>query len=164
MIGKILSHFPRLYKIFNRLCDSYDIYRHNQNDADVLNKSPRLKVIRDFYGENNNIKIEENCTGCISIRIRGRNNTITIGSNCYFGSGCSLWIEGKDSSISIGRNTTMTHSNHLNCQEASRKIEVGDDCMISNNVIIRTSDSHPIYDENGNRVNSPMDIHIGKHV
>ena len=44
-------------------------------------------------------------------------------------------------------------------------IVIGEDCMISNHVIIRTSDSHPIYSlESKERINPAKDIHIGNHV
>lgn len=37
--------------------------------------------------------------------------------------------------------------------------------MFSNHIIVRTSDSHPIYDmATGNRINPAKDIYIGDHV
>lgn len=59
----------------------------------------------------------------------------------------------------------MTMRVHLNCQENSRRIIIGEDCMLSNNIIIRTSDSHPIYDRNTKcRINPPKDVKIDNHV
>lgn len=44
-------------------------------------------------------------------------------------------------------------------------IMIGNDCMFSNNIIIRTSDSHPIYDKNTKqRINHPQSVIIGNHV
>ena len=36
--------------------------------------------------------------------------------------------------------------------------------MLSNTIIIRTSDSHPIYNNEGVRINPAKSIHIGDHV
>lgn len=44
-------------------------------------------------------------------------------------------------------------------------ITVGNDCMFSNNIIIRTSDAHTIYDlQTNERLNPAKDIIIGNHV
>ena len=42
-------------------------------------------------------------------------------------------------------------------------INVGDDCMISSNVIIRTGDSHSILDRNYARINRAANVTIGDH-
>ena len=36
--------------------------------------------------------------------------------------------------------------------------------MFSNNIIVRTSDSHPIYDNKRNRINPAKSVIIGEHV
>ena len=46
----------------------------------------------------------------------------------------------------------------------SKKITVGNDCMFSNKIQLRTSDSHSILDENAKRINLGGDIEIGNHV
>ena len=46
----------------------------------------------------------------------------------------------------------------------SKKISIGNDCMFSNKVQLRTSDSHSILDENTKRINPGNDIEIGNHV
>lgn len=44
-------------------------------------------------------------------------------------------------------------------------IVVGMDCMFSNNIIVRTSDSHPIYSMvDGKRINPASNVTIGNHV
>lgn len=99
-----------------------------------------------------------------TIRIRGNNCKIVIGDNCHIGPGCSFWMEGDDMSIVIGSHTSFTHSVHFCAQEAGRRIEVGEDCMFSFHIVVRTSDSHPIYDETGARLNPAADVAVGKHV
>ncbi len=74
-------------------------------------------------------------------------------------------MEGDNISITIGKGTSFTHTVHFCAQEDNVRIVVGEDCMFSNNIIVRTSDSHPIYDAITNqRINNPADVIIGKHV
>lgn len=54
---------------------------------------------------------------------------------------------------------------HINAQEDGTSIIIGEDCMFSNNIIVRTSDSHPILDiTTGERLNKADNIQIGNHV
>lgn len=54
---------------------------------------------------------------------------------------------------------------HINAQENNSKIIIGKDCMFSNHIIIRTSDSHPIIDvKTGERTNPAKNVIIGEHV
>ena len=96
--------------------------------------------------------------------IHGDNNKIIIGKNVLIGSGCSLWIEGCNSVIEIGDDSTFTKNVHLCAQENSVSIKIGSDCMFSNSIIVRTSDSHPIYNNEGNRTNPAKNVVIGNHV
>lgn len=131
-------------------------------------RSPLARIHRDCIGSHNRILIGEDCViRSLRIRIRGSNNTVTLGDHLWIGPDSSLWIEGNDCSIVIGDHTTMTARCHLNVQENGRSIELGSDCMLSNNIVIRTSDSHPIYDNSvggGTRLNPAKDVLIGKHV
>lgn len=46
-----------------------------------------------------------------------------------------------------------------------KSITIGDDCMFSSSIYIRTSDEHPIIDiESGERINHAKDIVISDHV
>ena len=53
----------------------------------------------------------------------------------------------------------------MNVQENGMVIKVGNDCMFSNTIVVRTSDSHPIYSLSSNeRINDPAPVSIGNHV
>ena len=58
----------------------------------------------------------------------------------------------------------MTRDVHICAQEDKTMIDIGCDCMFSNNIIIRTSDSHPIFDNTGVRINPAQNVKIGNHV
>lgn len=99
-----------------------------------------------------------------AIRIRWNNNHLIINEGCVIGKGCSFWLEGNENTIEIGKNTTMTMRCHFNAQEHGTRIIIGEDCMFSNNIIVRTSDSHPIYNDSGERINIAKDVLLGSHV
>lgn len=74
-------------------------------------------------------------------------------------------MEGNDIVIHIKGGTTITYGVHFCAQEDGTKIVIGSDCMLSNTIAIRTSDSHPIYDiKTGTRLNDASDVIIGNHV
>ena len=80
---------------------------------------------------------------------RIKNTTFSVYSN-------SKIIVGKN--ISIGGGIISTNY-------SDRSLIVGDDCMFSYDILIRTSDSHTIYDVATKKVlNSNRDVKIGNHV
>lgn len=161
-IKEIIKKHHGLYVIANRILSIITLI---SGGVKIINHgNGRFK--KDVYGKNNSVYIGygtmiHNCT----IQIRGNNNKIIIGCNCMLRNRISFWITGNNCSIILGNGITFQHSNHFNCQEDGCSIVVGDDCMFSNNIIVRTSDSHPIYDMNtGKRLNLAKDIRIGNHV
>lgn len=132
----------------------------------ILINSGYALLKKDIRGSENTIIIEEDCAlHDVFIRIRGNNNRIVFDKDCKVGNNCSFWMEGNNIEIHVGKGTTFTHSVHFCAQEDNTKIIVGSDCMFSNNITVRTSDSHPIYDSHTNeRINKAKDVYIGQHV
>lgn len=123
-------------------------------------------IRKDIIGSNNEILIGQGThLNKPTFRIRGCNNKITIGKNCSIGPNCSFWMEGNNIQISVGDNSSFTLRCHFNAQEDNSYIKIGNDCMFSNTIIVRTSDSHPIYDiETGMRINNAKSVIINDHV
>lgn len=161
--GKLLFKNRTLYGFYlylRRICCNIKSTYTIQND------SFWTRIVKDIQGSGHRIIIGKGCRICDAvIRIRGKNNTLIIGENCYIGPDCSFWMEGENIQITVGDNTTFTRLCHLNAQENNSRISVGTDCMFSNNIILRTSDSHPIFDiDTGCRVNGPADVTVKEHV
>ena len=148
-----------LYSVLAKL-----FYRRTGKAHFVIRGSARLK--KDIQGKDHSVFVAKGCfLEDAVIRIRGERNSLVFGENCMIGPGCSFWMEGNDISVVIGAGTTFTRNVQVNAQEAGSHIEIGEDCMFSNHIIVRTSDSHPIYDlETGVRLNPPQDVKIGDHV
>ena len=142
----------------------YPIIGHSNS---FNNNGILYKIEKDIIGNNNSVIIGNHSILRESfIRIHGNNNKIIIMDNCKIGKGSSFWIDGDDNKIIIRNKTTFTQFVHLCAQEKGTSIDIGEDCMLSNNIIIRTSDSHPIYSmgENCIRLNHAKSIRIGSHV
>lgn len=143
-------------------------------------------------GNNNVIEIGENSEiygdGNLVFNINGNNNHIRIGSNCHINNsqvyilgnnnkviledhlscyGAEFNIRQDGNIISIGKGTTFHgragYPVHIVADEGTG-IYVGEDCMFSKDIQIRSSDSHSIVDLSGKRLNRPENVNIGNHV
>ena len=158
---KRISFLRRLYQLYNNFLNK-DLFSHRAKVENLGYGSYRKMII----GSCNKIIVGKNtCMSNTLFHIIGHNNRIHIGANCTIGPGCSFWMEGDNIEVSIGDGCTFTWMVHLNAQESGHKILIGKDCMFSNHIIVRTSDSHPIYSINTNeRINPAKDVIIGTHV
>lgn len=97
-----------------------------------------------------------------SIYFKGNNNTLHIccGTHLHNASFC---FEDDSNIIDIGEGVTSEGGLLLAACE-SCKIIIGDDCMFSNNIQVRTSDSHSILNREGIRINKASDLTLRKHV
>ncbi|WP_223531067.1 acyltransferase [Pseudomonas sp. GL-R-19] len=115
-------------------------------------------------GKNNTVKIGENCNiRALKISIQGTDNTIEIDSNCNLNGAINIGIIGTGRKVKIGKNCTI-NGMFLNCRD--QDIYIGDDCLLSNEIKIRSSDAHKIFDsETKTQINLPHSpVVIGNHV
>lgn len=84
--------------------------------------------------------------------------TITLGGKCKFGNGMKLCCEGN---LHLGSNITFTGNSHIYCKKS---IIIGNNSLISWDVLIMDNDSHDILDENNIIINAPKEISIGNDV
>lgn len=118
----------------------------------------------DINGKNNVIIVGRkarlfNC----KIKIIGDGNRLEIKGGSTIISNTSFWMQHGANEIVIGHDTTIEGA-HMAAIECT-KISVGDDCMFSNDIEIRTGDSHSIVDiAEQKRINPSEDVIIGSHV
>lgn len=154
----ILSSF-----IYNS-CNKNKIKKHGKNIV-INNKRCFLKNVK-FNIEGNNIRITigdytrlEKC----QFIIKGNNHNLTIGNNCML-LNSNFWFEDDTCEININDKVTCTGALFA-LVEPNSKIDIGQDCMFSHDIELRTSDSHSIIDINtNNRINPAKNIKIGNHV
>lgn len=118
-------------------------------------------------GSKNKVCIGKSKLRQCHIKIKGENNTLTIGNKCSL-RGMHILIIGDNNVIDIKNNVSINASNIqptiINAAGGS-KISIGENTLMSNNIEIHSSDYHGIYSlESGARINHEMDITIGNHV
>tara|TARA_R110001606_G_scaffold298278_2_gene446092 strand:- start:6236 stop:6889 length:654 start_codon:yes stop_codon:yes gene_type:complete len=97
------------------------------------------------------------------VRLYGENNAIEIGSDVRFKSGKLYMLQTSGQHIRLGNKTTVEGAYLLVDEAAS--IDVGNDCMLSTDIIIRVGDKHSILDlSSGERINPAKDVVVSDHV
>jgi acetyltransferase-like isoleucine patch superfamily enzyme len=144
----------------------------------------KLKSISNFKDElDNSITCGENVLlNNFEVRLRDKNSKLTIGSNVRFDSGAiematnstleigsNVHIRGQifvgwGCHVKIGSNFTVTNNLTLKAGEHAN-ITIGDDCLFASDIVIRSTDGHPIYDaRTKKRLNDAAPVTIGNHV
>jgi acetyltransferase-like isoleucine patch superfamily enzyme len=134
-------------------------------------------------GAHNRIQLGNSLLTRTTIRIQGDGNSLVIGDGCRLHDlkilmiGDSLCVEISDhcqlrgkikaedagSHIAIGAGTTMENT-YLGAYEGTT-LRIGNDCMLAEQVGIRTGDMHSILDAaTGQRLNPSESIEIEPHV
>ncbi len=117
------------------------------------------------YGNNNRIVFAESVyrISNINISIYGDDNQILIGEN-FATDGLCFSVEDNNNKIIVGKNCHGGGHSELAAIEGTHII-LGDDCMLSANITIRTGDSHSVLDAlTRERINKSKSVVIGNHV
>ena len=158
-----------------QLLEANPCFQVNNNERTnniILAKDKEYKAnfIIDFSkAENCKLYLGSNILGKIKIVFFGNNSIIYIGDNCKLN---QLRIRSKQNNdfIAIGEGVTTSGENIWTSGggegSSNPALIIGDDCMFANNVVIRNSDAHPIFDlESDLQINMPTNIvHIEPHV
>lgn len=100
--------------------------------------------------------------GAIRLDVMGKNNTIIIEDSVSYKRG-HLRVVGDNQTFQIGKGTTIEKCYFLCAEDCN--ITVGENCMFSYEIVIRTTDAHSVLDlETRERINKAESISIGNHV
>jgi acetyltransferase-like isoleucine patch superfamily enzyme len=129
--------------------------------AGVLARGPRGWATCDGAGSLIYVGERTSLQNCM-LRVQGRNCIVVIAEGCRIKQ-LELVVRRENSVVWIGPGTTWESGIVLN--STGNIIVLGKDCMVSNGVRIRTSDSHGIFDAaTGEALNEPRDVFVGDHV
>lgn len=138
------------------------IYLIKENGKKIL--FPNIKGMKFFIdGKNNTIEIYEPIKDIrpSEIRIIGNNAVFVLQKNSVL----------HNTHFSIYENAVVNIGDSFTCYGCSfsiaggTKLNIGNDCLLSNNIYIRTDDGHTIIDNTtGIAYNKPADISIGNNV
>jgi acetyltransferase-like isoleucine patch superfamily enzyme len=117
----------------------------------------------NINGDYNLIVIDDDAyVANVTIQINGSYNVLQLGK-VIIKRGI-FWYDSDNSKIIIGNDTSIENAGMV-AAESNTEIMLGEDCMLSHDITIRTSDSHSIVDLNtGERINHPGNVNIGNHV
>ena len=131
----------------------------------IYNKKIKNVKIR-FKGEvfNNYIEIREPyCISNLNIEIEGNSNVFILDYGAKILK-MSATI-GNETKINIGKNFYSGNITILTTNSVGKKVEIGSECMFSYGLMLRTSDSHTVYDINTKKALNPCDdVIVGNHV
>lgn len=130
----------------------------------IINKGVFMNSRYDIVGNNIRVEIMPGAVlSDIRIFMRGDNHKLIIGERCSMKGG-DFYFEDDHCTVEIGQNTTI-ESAHFAVTEPGKSIIVGQDCMFSSGIELRTGDSHSILDfTTKRRINYAKDIHVKNHV
>lgn len=149
------------------------LFVKSKGNNNTIQISKGLNVKCKIKGNNNTVKVlcgneNKKIKANITIKINGNNNNVVIDcvkhiNKLYIGVGNLVPCENIN--INIGKNLTCVDATILAYQH-NVPITIGEDCLFSKNVIIRSGElPHKIYDTtNGENLDNSTGIHIGNHV
>lgn len=116
----------------------------------------------EISGQNNRLIIAPGVAlKGVTIKISAKNSVVVLEAGVRF-SGHILVKHGFENSVAIGAGTTVGGARII-CSEGS-SITIGKDCMLSNGIEVRSTDSHPVLNLKGERINPAANVVIGDHV
>ena len=129
----------------------------------ICNGAALYKCRFHCAGKNYSIVVSEgailrNC----KFKIKGNNNVIEIGDSVSIKDG-EFWIEEDGNRIEVGARSSLCGKIHLACTEGTC-IKIGESCLFSSEIVIRTGDSHSVLNLEGHRINHAQDVNIDNHV
>ena len=99
----------------------------------------------------------------VRIDISGHDNKLTISEGVCFSEGGYIRIQDNNNRVIIGKNTKIINA-FFSSADKGTTIEVGEDCLFSDDIIVRSSDSHSIVNLDSVRINNGDNVIIGNHV
>ena len=152
MCSWLYNHIPFMNKIVKK----------GKNNKIILGKA-RFKHCQIICkGKENQILFKSGHFINCKFVVNGNGNKIVVSQDVN-ARGVRLFVSQNNNTVTIGEKTTFAGDSYLGCMEKTSLI-IGDGCLFSNEIQIRTSDSHSILDENNNRINPAKDIIIGDRV
>ena len=146
------------------------VYRITEDGKKKLVPFNYIKGLHiSFKGKNSIVEIKEPLSKFHHSKIKlGDNSIVKIGAHID----CNWKIQklrilgfGKNQKVTIGDNFRLNGANIILGFEDNLAVNIGDDCMFSDNIKLQASDRHSVIDSTTKEVlNYGKDINIGNHV
>jgi acetyltransferase-like isoleucine patch superfamily enzyme len=134
-------------------------YQHNNIKITGCNTENCLVSI---IGHDNTIECNNTSLSDTLITVTGNGNRIIVADNVVLRK-ATIIVRGDKCSLSIESNTTFGGIRIVNVG-TNNSIKIGSDCLFSDNIELWASDTHSIYDVDGNFINAEKPVTIGNKV
>jgi len=167
---KLYKHFPNNHFVKTNYFKSNGNIFYTIDDLTGEKKYfPKIKGLNVLFGgKNSTLIIHSNPIPKFkntTIHLNNDNNFFEIQSSKYTIQYCWIYSSSKNGKLSIGKNLYLAGGQIVLGQEANAIMNIGDDCLFSSGIIIRTSDSHTLIDlETKAPINPPKNVTIENHV
>jgi len=142
---------------------SYKTIIDNKNIFKIGKSPLKANSSIEVHGFNNTVEIGDNVKGTILINIIGNDSKVLIEDDVNIMGSLNIVARRGKSTVVIGKGSSFMGLVRLFNHEPS-SIKIGADCMFAGDILMTTSDMHPIYDADNIRINPPSPIAIGEHV
>lgn len=145
------------------------IYKEDGTIQEIKDSiSPIVGLSCNITGENNLVELHMPLKlNNVNIKILGHNNYVSIGASMYQLNHImiNMGFDANDRSVKIGSQLFCGGLNIV-CSDNANSVQIGDDCLFSDNISIRTEDGHTIYDVTTGKVlnKARTGVIIGNHV
>jgi acetyltransferase-like isoleucine patch superfamily enzyme len=130
---------------------------------EIICKSLVCRSNIQIFGESNKFICGTGILNNCLIRMSGISNIVEIEDNETI-SNLTIHVRGENNVIKIGKGTSIGGARIINVG-IKNSVTIGNSCMLSDNIEIWASDSHPIYSTKTNEIiNSEQPITIGNKV
>lgn len=156
-----------LSTVYNHLPFNNSIKLRGKGNVLEIKGSYLKRCVISVQGDNNTIIFDT--AGCnylveCTIRIFGNNNCVRIEGDKNLLTEAEIWMEDNDNEFIMGGRNAICGKTHIAITEG-KKIEFGDDNLLSAQITLRTGDSHSILAaDTGQRINPGESIAIANHV
>lgn len=112
--------------------------------------------------ENRLYALSGSCINKLNVYFRGNSNRIVLDENVTIRDILKIEIYGDNNYVHIGKNTSICDLAIILGEGGS--VCIGESCLFASEIMIRQTDGHPIFDQNGERINKGKNVNIGNHV
>jgi len=168
----IVKLFTLLYVLRSRLERGFNIknsqiflcvFKLSRTSQVYIHNSYLSKCNYFISGYNNKLNL---CTKAfnMTVRMKGEGNSLIIEDSKQFDN-VKFYIKGKHCTVRIGQGTSINGA-YLLCMGHDVCLDIGEECMLADEIDIWTSDSHPIFYNNNpiETINPSQSVIIGNHV
>lgn len=149
------------YKVFQQFVWKF---RYNRGGNTFKCSGRLINCSFDIEGKNHRIEIEEGVKlHNVRVTISGSGHHVRIGAGTVWAEWGWIRVEDENNSVLISEQCDFRGC-FLTCGDKNTEIRIGRDCLFSAGVVIRSSDSHSILNEQGERINPGRSVDIGQHV